>query len=229
MQMQIRPAAQRGHADHGWLSSRHSFSFASYYDPRFMGFGPLRVINEDRVAAARGFGRHPHRNMEIISYVISGQLAHRDSMGNGSVITPDEVQLMSAGTGVTHSEMNPSTDDPVHFLQIWIQPSKMNTAPRYEQKRFDGDGVVLLVSPDGRDGSLTIYQDVDLYRVRLADGTEATQALRGHRGWLQLISGELTVNGAALRAGDGLALKDADAVSLTASGAVEALLFDMAA
>ncbi|MFT5683603.1 MAG: redox-sensitive bicupin YhaK (pirin superfamily), partial [Myxococcota bacterium] len=202
-------------------------SFASYYDPRFMGFGPLRVINEDKVEAARGFGRHPHRNMEIISYVVSGQLEHRDSMGTGSVITPGEVQLMSAGTGVTHSEMNPSTTDGVHFLQIWIQPAQMGTAPRYAQKRFDSDGVVLLVSPDGRDDSLVVGQDVDLYRVRLTDEA-VNQALRGRRGWVQLISGALTINGAGLRAGDGLMFEDLDAVTLTATGVVEALLFDMA-
>lgn len=225
--MLIRPSSQRGDVDHGWLRSRHSFSFASYYDPRFMGFGPLRVINEDRVEAARGFGRHPHRNMEIISYVISGQLAHRDSMGNGSLIQPDEVQLMSAGTGVTHSEMNPSTEAGVHFLQIWIQPAAMSTPPRYAQKRFDDDGVVLLVSPDGRDDSITVGQDIDLYRIRLTDD-EAPHALRGRRGWVQVISGDLTVSGAGLRAGDGLSFEALDTLRLTARGPVEALLFDMA-
>lgn len=228
MTMQIRPSSQRGSADHGWLQSRHSFSFASYYDPQFMGLGPLRVINEDRVEAARGFGRHPHRNMEIISYVVSGQLSHRDSMGNGSVIVPDEVQLMSAGTGVTHSEMNPSTTAGVHFLQIWIQPAAMGTTPRYAQKRFEGDGVVLLVSPDGRDDSLVVGQDVDLYRVRLTDEA-ITQKLRGRRGWVQLISGELVVNGAGLRQGDGLSFDGLEALNLTATGSTEALLFDMAA
>jgi redox-sensitive bicupin YhaK (pirin superfamily) len=228
MKMQIRPASQRGAADYGWLRSRHSFSFADYYDPRFMGFGPLRVINEDRVEPARGFGRHPHRNMEIISYVVSGALAHRDSMGNGSVIHPDEVQLMSAGTGVTHSEMNPSTDAPVHFLQIWIQPAAVGTAPRYAQRRFHGDGVVLLVSPTGREGSLVVGQDVDLHRIRLTDASAAVP-LRGTRGWVQLISGSLTVSGAALRAGDGLALEGLSSLSLSAEGSVEALLFDMAA
>ncbi|MEL6347814.1 MAG: pirin family protein [Myxococcota bacterium] len=229
MQMEIRRSHDRGHANHGWLNSRHTFSFANYYDPRFMGFGPLRVINEDTVEPARGFGTHPHRDMEIISYVVAGQLGHKDTMGTGSVIVPGDVQLMSAGTGVAHSEMNPSDDESVHFLQIWIQPSELRTRPRYEQKSFPRtwDGVQLVVSQDGREGSLTIGQDIDLYRVLLRQGQSAAQTMARHRGWVQLIKGQLEVNGALLMAGDGLAIVDADAVTFKANEDVEALFFDM--
>ena len=229
MQMTIRRSSERGHADHGWLDSRHTFSFAGYYDPRFMGFGPLRVINQDRVAPGRGFGQHPHRDMEIISYVVDGQLGHRDSMGNGSTITPGEVQIMSAGAGVVHSEMNASSAEPVHFLQIWIQPAELRTAPRYGQRRFprDEDGLRLVVSGDGRDGSLRIQQDADLYRLLLTDGASLSHTPRHRRVWVQVIRGEMEVSGALLQPGDGLSVRDADALRLTASGEVEALVFDL--
>ncbi|MCK6504899.1 pirin family protein [Myxococcota bacterium] len=233
MQMEIRRADQRGHADHGWLDSHHSFSFASYHDPRYMGFGHLRVINEDRVIPGEGFGTHPHRDMEIVSYVVSGALAHRDTLGTGSVIRPGEVQLMSAGKGIAHSEMNASDREPVHFLQIWILPARAGTAPRYEQRAFlapDGspqDGLTLVASPDGRDGSLTIGQDVDLYRALLAPGARVEPALRRRRAWVQMVHGELEVEGVLLRAGDGLAIVDAAGLRLSAHDRVEALLFDL--
>lgn len=231
MQMMIRRSADRGGADHGWLNTRHTFSFAGYYDRRFMGFGPLRVINQDVVEAGRGFGSHGHRDMEIISYVVDGALEHRDSMGTGSVIRPGEVQLMSAGTGVTHSEMNASADDEVQFLQIWILPAEGRTQPRYEQRAFPtepDDGVRLVVSPDGRDGSLTVGQDMDLFRVLLAPGQTAEQALTRRRSWVQVVHGPLQVNGVLLQDGDGLALEGAASVALTAEDSrVEALLFDL--
>ena len=230
MQMAIRRAAQRGGADHGWLKTQHTFSFANYYDPQFMGFGPLRVINDDRVTAGRGFGTHGHRNMEIVSYVVDGALEHRDSMGTGSVIRPGEVQLMSAGTGVSHSEMNHSATEPVHFLQIWVLPREGNTKPRYEQKAFGSapdDGVRLVVSPDGRDGSLTIGQDVDIHRMLLPAGGTATHPVARRRNWVQVVRGTLEVNGALLQSGDGLAIEAATTVALKADSAVEALLFDL--
>jgi len=232
MQMAIRRSGERGGADHGWLNTKHTFSFAGYYDPDFMGFGPLRVINQDRVEPGRGFGTHGHRNMEIISYVVDGALEHRDSMGTGSVIRPGEVQLMSAGTGVTHSEMNHSASEPVHFLQIWILPRESQTTPRYEQRAFDGpvdEGLRLVVSADGRDGSLTIGQDVDLYRVRLRPAGRAIHRVQRRRSWVQVVRGSLQVDGALLHEGDGLAIEGAEALTLTADGdgAVEALLFDL--
>lgn len=231
MRMAIRRSADRGGADHGWLKTRHTFSFAGYYDPGFMGFGPLRVINQDRVEAGRGFGTHGHRNMEIISYVVSGALEHRDSMGTGSVIRPGEVQLMSAGTGVTHSEMNHSAEEEVQFLQIWILPEQGGTRPRYEQKAFataPDDGVRLVVSPDGRDGSLTVGQNVDLYRVLLAPGQRASQALTRRRAWIQVVCGPLQANDVLLNDGDGLAIESPGDVDLIAGDSeVEALLFDL--
>ena len=227
--IQIRRAEERGHADHGWLDARHTFSFAGYHDPAHMGFRSLRVMNEDRVQPGQGFGTHPHRDMEIVTYVLEGALEHKDSMGNGEVLKPGEFQRMSAGTGITHSEMNGSDTEPVHFLQIWILPEEGGTKPRYDQQHFPReDGVQLVVSPDGRDGSLTIGQNIDLYRVLLPAGGEATQALTRRRGWVQLIRGELQVNGTLLQAGDGLALVDPDAARMTAGdSAVEALLFDL--
>lgn len=234
MQMSIRRAQERGHADHGWLDSHHTFSFASYHDPRFLGFGPLRVINQDRVAPGRGFGQHPHRDMEIISYVVEGQLAHRDSMGTGSVIQPGEVQIMSAGTGVVHSEMNASREAPVHFLQIWIQPDRLRIPPRYGQQAFPTTerGLRLVVSGDGREGSLRIQQDADLYRLLLSaeEGTLSHALRPGRRAWLQVIHGNLEANGALLFPGDGLSIAEADTVRLQAHSAdrpVEALLFDL--
>ena len=232
MQMAIRRAAERGHANHGWLDTNHTFSFAGYYDPRFMGFSHLRVINEDRVSGGGGFPPHPHRNMEIISYVVEGALEHRDTMGTGTVIRPGEVQLMSAGTGVAHSEYNHSHDDAVHFLQIWVLPKEAGTAPRYDQRAFPADdpdfrGLRLVVSPDGRDGSLTIGQDMDLHRLLLDEGGTATHTTQRERAWVQVVRGELEVNGVLLQASDGLAIEGAERLSFTAHGPVEALVFDL--
>jgi redox-sensitive bicupin YhaK (pirin superfamily) len=228
MRMEIRRSEQRGHADHGWLDSRHTFSFADYYDPAFMGFGALRVINEDRVEGGAGFGTHGHRNMEIVSYVVEGALQHRDSMGTGSTIRPGEIQLMSAGKGVAHSEMNGSKTDRVHFLQIWLLPAEGNTTPGYQQRQVpDQDGLVLMVSPDGRDGSLTIKQDAELWRLRLPAGGAATHPAQRGRAWVQVVRGELEVNAVHLRPGDGLAVEDAGELSFTARSPVEALVFDL--
>ena len=234
--MQItRPAAERGVANFGWLDSRHTFSFGHYHDPRHMGFGPLRVINEDRVVPARGFGTHGHSDMEIISYVLDGALEHKDSMGTGSVITPGDVQRMSAGTGVQHSEFNASKTDSVHFLQIWIMPAEQGLAPSYEQRRFERDdklGQLRLVgSRDGRDGSVTIHQDVDLYASILPDGDAVEHRIAsGRKGWLQVARGDVDVNGVRHAAGDGVAIDGELAVTVTGAGdEAEILLFDMAA
>lgn len=226
----IRRAKDRGHANHGWLDTNHTFSFADYYDPNFMGFRSLRVINEDRVKAGVGFGKHAHRDMEIISYVLEGTLAHSDSMGTGSLIKPGEVQRMSAGSGVTHSEMNPSSDEPVHFLQIWIVPEKSGLKPSYEQKKFENDErqntLRLVASPDGRNDSVTIHQDVRLYST-LLDGASVTHELPPNRyGWVQVTRGEVDLNGQTLKAGDGAAISDEPSVTLTGRGA-EVLLFDL--
>jgi len=227
--MEIRRSAARGHANHGWLDSRHTFSFAGYRDPRFMGFGHLRVINEDRMAPGRGFGTHPHRNMEIISYVVSGGLAHRDTIGNGSTIRPGEVQLMSAGRGIAHSELNASEDTPVEFLQIWVLPAKTGGPPSYQQRDFaDAPGLRLVVSPDGRNDSLRIQQDMELWRLLLPQDTRDAYTLSRRRAWVQVVRGTLDVNGARLFAGDGLAITDVDQLTLHAtSGDVEALIFDL--
>lgn len=226
----IRRAKDRGHANHGWLDTNHTFSFADYYDPSFMGFRALRVINEDRVEPGVGFGKHAHRDMEIISYVLEGTLAHSDSMGTGSEIKPGEVQRMSAGTGVTHSEMNPSSDEPVHFLQIWILPANQGIPPSYEQKKFDDDErrntLRLVASPDGSSGSVTIHQDVRLYST-LLDGASVTHDFQPDRyGWVQVTRGEVEVNGQTLKAGDGAAISDEPSLTLTGRGA-EVLLFDL--
>ena len=234
MSIVVRPSAERGHAQHGWLDSRHSFSFADYHDARHMGFGPLRVINEDRVDPSAGFPTHGHRDMEIISYVISGALRHKDSMGNGSLIRPGDVQLMSAGTGVRHSEYNDSASEPVHFLQIWLIPDDDGLAPRYAQKTFadaeKAGKLRLVVSPDGRDGSLAARVDAELYATRLAAGDSVTHALKpGRLAWAQIVVGGATVNGAAVSAGDGVAIEAADAVTIAAGAeGAELLLFDMA-
>lgn len=225
----VRRSDERGHADHGWLDTHHTFSFADYHDPDFMGFRALRVINEDRVAAHNGFGTHGHRDMEIVSYVLEGELEHRDNMGNGGVIRPGEVQRMSAGTGVLHSEKNPS-GEPVHFYQIWILPQERNIRPSYEQKSFpvaDRTGRLRLVaSPDGRDGSVTIHQDVAIYNAVL--GEEALTHTFGpeRHGWLQVARGEVTLNGNTLRAGDGAAISAEPSVTVSGAGA-EVLLFDL--
>jgi redox-sensitive bicupin YhaK (pirin superfamily) len=225
--IRVRKSEERGHFDHGWLNTYHTFSFADYHDPDFMGFRSLRVINEDRVEAGRGFGTHGHRDMEIISYVLEGELGHADSMGTGSVIRPGEVQRMSAGTGVMHSEKNPA-DVPVHFLQIWILPERHGIKPGYEQKAFPSpDGMLLVGSCEGRDGSLTIHQDVDLYRATLRDDSSVTFEFRPNRyGWLQVARGSITVNGQELSAGDGAAIEAEE--RLTIAGTAEALLFDLA-
>ena len=228
-----RPAAERGHSDLGWLDSRHTFSFADYYDPRFMGFRALRVINEDRVKPGYGFGTHPHRDMEIISYVLDGALAHRDSMGTGSVIRPGDVQRMSAGTGVLHSEMNPSTTEPVHFLQIWLIPARRGIAPGYEQKRYPAEDKAgrlrLVASPDGRDGSVTVHTDAAIYAgIFDADQTGELTLAPGRQAWVHVARGTLSVNGHRLAAGDGLALTDEAVVRIEGIDHGEVLVFDLA-
>jgi len=228
-----RPAAERGRANLGWLDSRHTFSFGDYHDPEHMGFRALRVINEDRVQPGRGFGTHGHRDMEILSYVLDGELGHKDNMGTGSVIRPGDVQRMSAGTGVLHSEANPSPSAPVHFLQIWILPERRGLAPGYEQKRFEApekQGQLRLVaSPDGRDGSITVHQDVDLYASVLRPGESARLVLRpGRHAWIQVARGEVTLNGQTLVQGDGAAVSEESAIELTGTADAEVLVFDLA-
>jgi hypothetical protein len=228
-----RPADQRGHADHGWLDSFHTFSFADYYDPKHMGFRALRVINEDRVAPGRGFGTHGHRDMEIISYVLGGALAHKDSMGTGSTIVPGDVQRMSAGTGVLHSEFNHSKTEPVHFFQIWILPERAGLAPSYEQKTFrdeDRRGRLRLVAgKDGaKDGVVTVHQDMALYAGLLEPGERVTHAVaRGHA-WVQVARGAITLNGQALTAGDGAAVSGEKELVIEATQSAELLVFDLA-
>jgi redox-sensitive bicupin YhaK (pirin superfamily) len=230
----IRRAEDRGHADHGWLDTRHTFSFADYHDPEHMGFGPLRVLNDDRVRPRQGFGTHGHRDMEIISYVLEGELSHEDSMGNGSVIRPGEVQRMSAGTGVLHSEQNPSRAAPVHFLQIWIIPSQSGLAPSYEQKAYpeaERRGKLRLVaSPDGRDGSVTIHQDARLLIGLLGQGERARHALApGRSAWVHVARGAVSLDGQRLGAGDGAAVMDEAALELAGAGQepAEVLVFDL--
>jgi redox-sensitive bicupin YhaK (pirin superfamily) len=229
----IRRSDDRGRANLGWLDSRHTFSFADYHDQRYMGYGPLRVINEDRVQPAQGFGTHGQRDMEIISYVLEGELAHRDSMGNGSVIRRGDVQRMSAGTGVQHSEFNHSQTEPVHFFQIWLIPDSRDLPPGYEEKRFEDDAkrgrLRLVASRDGREGSVVVHRDADLYAALLAPGDEVTHATeRMRKGWVQVASGAITVNGEALAAGDGAAIAYEDNLAIRASADTELLLFDMA-
>jgi redox-sensitive bicupin YhaK (pirin superfamily) len=226
----IRKAGARGHFDHGWLDTYHTFSFADYYDPDFMGFRTLRVINDDRVAPGRGFGTHGHRDMEIVTYVIEGALAHRDSMGSGSIIHPGEVQRMSAGTGVMHSEMNASLEEPVRLLQIWILPERRGITPGYEQKLYSEEerrGTLRIVaSPDARDGSVKIHQDVSLY-VSLLDGKPVAHEFEPNRyGWLQVARGNVEINGQQLNEGDGAAIVDEPQVTISGSDA-EILLFDL--
>lgn len=231
----VRPANERGAANFGWLDSRHTFSFGNYYDPSHMGFATLRVINEDKVAPSQGFGTHGHRDMEIISYVLEGALEHKDSIGNGSVIRPGDVQRMSAGSGILHSEYNSSDTSPVHFLQIWILPEQRGIEPSYEQTHFSPEekrGKLRLVgSRDGRDGSVTIHQDVDLYASTLQSGEAVNHTLKqGRVAWVQVARGAAELNGHALTAGDGAAVTEAEALTLTATADnAEVLLFDMAA
>ncbi|MGB3786660.1 MAG: pirin family protein [Phormidesmis sp.] len=230
----IRKATDRGISNFGWLDSRHTFSFGGYMDPRNMGFSDLRVINEDHVAPGAGFGTHGHRDMEIISYVIEGELAHKDSMGTGSVIRPGDVQRMSAGTGVTHSEMNASAENPVHFLQIWILPESKGLKPGYEQKHFASetrqDQWRLVGSRDGRENSVTIHQDVSLYAATLSQGTRIGYDLAADRkAWLQVVKGSVQLDGQTLAAGDGLAFADLESLSIIGSDSeAEVLLFDLA-
>ena len=227
----VRKADERGHFDHGWLNTYHTFSFADYHDPAHMGFRSLRVLNDDRVAPGQGFGEHRHRDMEIVSYVLEGALAHKDSMGNSGVIRPGDVQKMSAGTGVQHSEFNGSRSEPVHFLQIWIVPEVRGIAPAYEQKTFPPEtrrGTLRLIgSRDGRDGSVTIRQDVDAYASVLEDGQDVRHALApGRSAWLHVAEGELELNGTRLEEGDGAAVENEPELAITGKGA-EFLLFDL--
>jgi quercetin 2,3-dioxygenase len=233
MTLTMRRSADRGRADFGWLDSRHTFSFGQYFDADHMGFGPLRVINDDRVAAGGGFPTHPHADMEIISYVLEGALAHKDSLGTGSVIKPGDVQRMSAGTGIRHSEFNASKTEPVHFLQVWILPEHKGIAPSYEQKTFapsEKRGQLRLVgSRNGRDGSVTIHRDVDMYATLLDDGKAVHHMLRDGRGaWVQVAQGSATLNGRALEAGDGVAIATPGELALQGVSGAEVLLFDMA-
>jgi redox-sensitive bicupin YhaK (pirin superfamily) len=229
----LRKSQARGHADHGWLDTRHTFSFAGYHDPNHMGFRGLRVINEDRVLPGRGFGTHSHQDMEIISYVLEGALQHRDSMGTGAVIRPDDVQRMSAGTGVSHSEFNASASELVHFLQIWLLPSRPGIPPGYEQKTFtrqQKDGRLQLVaSPDGAGGSVTIHADARLYAGLFDQGVAAELPLGEDRhAWVQVVRGNARVNGHDLEAGDGAALTGEPAVRIEGIAASEVLVFDLA-
>jgi quercetin 2,3-dioxygenase len=228
----VRPGAERGHFDHGWLDTYHTFSFASYHDPQHMGFRSLRVINEDRVKPGEGFGTHAHRDMEILTWVLEGALEHKDSMGNGSIIRPGDIQRMSAGTGVTHSEFNPSREEPVHLLQIWLLPRQRGLTPGYEEKRFAPEtrrgGLHLIAARDGRAGSVTIHQDADLWTALLEPGESVRHALEaGRHAWLHVAVGTVTANGVKLGAGDGAAFSDEKAIEIKASDLAEILLFDL--
>ena len=229
--LQLRRSVDRGHADHGWLDTYHTFSFAEYHDPDFMGFSVLRVLNQDRVAAGHGFPRHGHRDMEIVSYVLEGALEHQDSLGNGSQMRPGEVQLMSAGSGVLHSEYNASKTDGLHFLQMWIQPAKHGTQPRYEQKNFAAERegqLALVVSPDGRDGSLTIAQDARLYAGKL-DGKQRAELVlaAGRMAWVHVALGRIQINGQLLGPGDGAALRDESKLVFEKGEHAELVLWDL--
>jgi redox-sensitive bicupin YhaK (pirin superfamily) len=228
----VRRAGDRGHENYGWLDTQHTFSFGEYHDPRHMGFRALRVINEDRVKPESGFGTHSHRDMEIVSYVLGGELAHQDSMGTGSVIRPGDVQRMSAGTGVTHSEWNHSKTEHVHFLQIWILPERRGITPSYEQKTIpEGETqnrLRLVASPDGRDGSVTLHQDARIHVARLEAGQAITQALAaGRHAWVQVARGAVELNGTALAQGDGAAVSDEQALAIRARDDAELLVFDL--
>jgi redox-sensitive bicupin YhaK (pirin superfamily) len=229
----VRPASERLHTRIGWLDSRHTFSFGEHIDPRFMGFRALRVINEDRVAPGKGFATHSHRDMEILSYVLEGALRHEDSMGTGSVIRPGDVQRMSAGTGVLHSERNASDTAPAHFFQIWLLPERLRLRPSYEQRTFpleDRRGrLTLIASRDGREDSIHVHQDADLYSAVLGRGDHTRHSLRdGRQAWVQIARGEVELNGTQLRAGDGAAITDESGLELSAATDAEVLLFDLA-
>ncbi|MGA2222247.1 MAG: pirin family protein [Verrucomicrobiia bacterium] len=231
--IKIRPGRERGHADHGWLDTYHTFSFADYYDPKHMGFRSLRVINEDRVEPGQGFGAHPHRDMEIITYVLEGALEHKDSLGTGSVIRPGDVQRMSAGTGITHSEFNHSRMELVHFLQIWILPERKSLKPGYEQKTFSAQDkrgqLRLLAARNGHNGTVTVHQDMALYAALLSAGEKVTHSLeRGRHAWLQVTRGAVMLNGEKLNAGDGAAISEEQSLEIEAAAESEILLFDLA-
>lgn len=227
----VRPAAERGHANHGWLDSNFSFSFAEYYDPSHMGFRALRVINEDHVAAGTGFGKHPHRDMEILTYVLEGAVEHQDSTGTKETLVPGELQHMSAGSGIRHSEMNPSNTEELHLLQIWLMPNQIGVPPQYEQKRFrvqeEPDTLHLLASTDGRDESFKLYADAELLAAKLNPGASVTHQFKLGNGWLQVARGSVTVNGGLLKAGDGLALSEESSITVASADGGEFLLFDL--
>lgn len=231
--IRIRKAEQRGHADHGWLKAKHTFSFAGYQDPEHMGFRSLRVMNEDRIAPGKGFGTHPHRDMEIVTYVLAGALEHKDSMGNGEVLRPDEFQRMSAGTGITHSEFNPSSSEPTHLYQIWLTPERKGAEPSYEQKRFPTDErqncLRLVASPDASDGSLLIQQDARIFLATIDPGQAVTHVLAtGRHAWLQVLRGSVTLNDHTLKTSDGAAVSDESNLTLVATENAEVMLFDLA-
>ena len=231
--LQVRKSQDRGHANHGWLKTHHTFSFAEYRDPRFMGFRSLRVMNEDWVAPGQGFGTHPHNDMEIVTYVLSGALEHKDSMGNGEVLRPGEFQRMSAGTGITHSEFNPSPTEPVHLYQIWLYPNQKGITPSYEQKAFPVDGRLnqfrLVASPDAAQGSLRIQQDAKIYLAEIEKNQSVALTLPDatRYGWLQVLRGKVSVSGMELEAGDGLAISGEESFPVLATEAAEVMLFDL--
>ena len=229
--LNIRYNDDRGHANHGWLDTHYTFSFSDYYDPAHMGFRSLRVINEDFIAPGMGFGTHPHRDMEILSYVLSGELGHKDSLGSGGVIRHGEIQFMSAGTGIRHSEANPSSTEPTHMLQIWLLPNKTGLDPKYEQKVFpiqnQPNRLHLIASRDGREGSFLIRSEAEMYAGELQAGTTLDQKLAGNHGWLQVAAGEITVNGQTLHAGDGAEISEEASVQVAAVTDAELLLFDL--
>jgi len=229
--MNIRKANERGHAEHGWLDTYHTFSFADYYDPQWMGYRSLRVINDDLVMPGQGFGLHPHRDMEIITYILSGSLEHKDSMGNGRVIRTGDIQYMAAGTGVRHSEFNPSNDEAVHLLQIWIQPDRTGVKPRYAEKSFANAAagkLNIVTSKTGRDGSIAIHQDADLWLAKLDAGNRVTHTLApGRHAWLHVAEGEVSLNGKKVQGGDAAAISDETALELSATKPAQVLLFDL--
>jgi hypothetical protein len=228
----IRPAAERGHANHGWLDSNFSFSFAEYYDPAHMGFRALRVINEDRVAPTTGFGKHPHRDMEILTYVLEGAVKHEDSTGSSETLLPGELQHMSAGTGVRHSEMNPSDSETLHLLQIWLLPNQLGIPPKYEQKRFavqeQPNRLHLLASTDARESSFKIFSGAELLAAKLDPGSSVSHTFRLGNGWLQVARGTVSVAGTTLQAGDGLEIENEPSVAIASKSGAEFLLFDLA-
>jgi redox-sensitive bicupin YhaK (pirin superfamily) len=227
----LRPSQERGHADHGWLDSRFTFSFADYYDPAQMGFRALRVINEDYVAPGTGFGKHPHRDMEILTYVLEGAVQHEDSHGGSGVLRPGELQHMSAGSGVLHSEVNPSSDETLHLLQIWLMPNVRGIAPVYEQKRFavldEPNKIHLLASEDGRDESFVIFSDAELLAAKIEAGKSVTHTFKHEHGWLQVARGSVTANGTTLQQGDGLQISDEKTLTIASADGGEVLLFDL--